>query len=39
MFQYILNNEKANIIAEHIPNALNAINWVLREQNCKSKHT
>lgn len=39
MFQYMLNNQKANIISEHIPTVLNAINWVLGEQNCKSKHT
>lgn len=39
MFQYMLNNQKANILSEHIPTALNAINWVLREQNFKFKHT
>lgn len=39
MFPYMLNNQEANIIAEHIPTALNAINWVLSEQDCKSKRT
>ena len=39
MFQCMLNNQKANIISEHVGTALRVINWFLGEQSCKSKHT